>query len=127
GGLDGFPTPPPLGRASASVALLDVALRPKAKTGPPPPHRSEAPRRRRGAPRCCAAPSGRHGPPLPPERWDGGLASYRRVPRGEVGPRDAAEELAEHGRQLGDGNADLLHRVSLPDRYPLVAGLTPLR
>src|SRR5438093_1236358 len=38
-------------------------------------------------------------------RGDRSLASYRRVPRGEVGPRDAAEELAEHGRQLGDGNA----------------------
>src|SRR5258705_350730 len=49
-----------------------------------------------------------------------------RVPPGHLRPRSAGEESTEPRRQLGNGHADLLHRVPLPDGDAPVAALTAL-
>src|SRR5207253_1318614 len=85
---------------------------------PPNPPTFVAPRRSRGAPRSRSAPRARKVPP--------GSALGAGVGGGHVGPGGVAEQTCEDGLEVGERHADLLHRVALADRHPLIPGLALL-
>src|SRR5438445_13365184 len=85
---------------------------------PPNPPTLGAPRRSRGAPRPRSAPRAR--------RSRRRSAFGAGVGGGDVGPGGVAEQTREDGLEVGERYADLLHRVALADRHPLIPGLALL-